>query len=250
LPAADVQRESTIPNVRRLAAAAAALLSLVLALRHGWLRAVPLASVDHLDILLKALATTLVSVAVFTLDPRRSRWMSLALLLHAAGDFVIGTPGGFLPSLALFGAGHAIYAREFRALWDPAERLGGRRRALMATFALYAAAALVGVAVLSGSLWLCLYIVIVALMAISALGARRAVTLLPLGALLYVAADSIIAVERFVVPLPAPIGSALSWFTYYFGQVSIAAGWLASMRRIPLAGRPSRFGLDEVRDRL
>ena len=66
-------------------------------------------------------------------------------------------------------------------------------------------------------------------MSITAIGARFASPWVVVGAILFVASDSLLAANKFRTN--GPLRDYLIWATYYLGQCGIALGFLASVTR-------------------
>ena len=156
------------------------------------------------------------------------RWLLAALAAGLAGDVLLLDPRDFVAGLACFLVGHLAYLR----LW----RLGipwfASRPALVATLGMGAIMALV--------LWLgglpaglrvpvSAYIGVIALMAAQALGRAKVLRSegarwSAAGACCFMLSDTLLALNRFVLPLPL----AELWIlaTYYAAQMFIVAGVL------------------------
>ena len=160
----------------------------------------------------------------------RQRGLLLAgLALSLAGDCLLMFEGFFIPGLATFLAAHVCYIALFKQglPWFP------RRAALFATLATGAAmyaflfpglGPVLKVAVAA-------YVIVIALMAAQAIGRAvvlrdRASILVAAGAVFFMASDSLLATNRFALPLPL----AQLWVlaTYYAAQILIARHALAS----------------------
>lgn len=155
-----------------------------------------------------------------------------ALALSLAGDVFLMLSGYFIPGLVAFLLAHLAYIALFRLdlPWFP------NRRALAATLGL-------GVAMYS-VLWLgglpaglrapvAAYVLVIALMAAQAIGRAtvhgdRAALAVALGAGFFMLSDSLLAVNKFVSPLPMSQVGVLS--TYYVAQTLIVAGMLRGRR--------------------
>ena len=168
--------------------------------------------------------------------PLRSRaWLTAALLASLAGDVFLMLPGGqwFIPGLASFLVAHLFYIALFRIgqPWFPS------RRALAATLGFGAA--------MYGYVWDALadpalkaavaaYVTVIALMVAQAIGralVSRAVpaTAVAVGACIFMLSDSLIAINRFVTPLPLDGLWILS--TYYVAQILIVLHVLREQTR-------------------
>ncbi len=157
----------------------------------------------------------------------RERVLLLAALLGSlAGDVFLMLPGLFIPGLVSFLLAHVFYIALFRqgVPWF------GQRTALAAALALGAG--------MYAFLWwgglpaalrapVAAYVLVIALMAAQAWGRwaalpGRPALLVALGACFFMLSDSLLAVNRFVTPLPGAQVWVLS--TYYAAQVLIVVG--------------------------
>ncbi len=172
--------------------------------------------------------------------PRFKRFLLAALGLSLVGDVFLMLPGNFfIPGLASFLVAHLFYIALFRSdthrsRWFPSRRaLGGT---LLAGGAMYAfvygglnnPVLKVAVAV---------YALGISLMAAQAIG--RATVLgtaqawaVGWGALIFMVSDSLIAINRFVSPLPMAPLAILS--TYYIAQILIAINAIPTGTGSPL----------------
>jgi alkylglycerol monooxygenase len=159
------------------------------------------------------------------------RLLAAALLASLAGDVLLMLPvNAFIPGLAAFLIAHLFYIALFRRAqaWFPS------RKALLGTLA-FGGAMLVwlwpglGDPVLRGAV--SVYVLVICLMAAQAIGRaavlreRRAV-LVALGACVFMASDALIAVNRFVQPLP--LASLWILSLYYLAQTLIVFNVLES----------------------
>ncbi len=158
--------------------------------------------------------------------PAALRWLLVAALLAClAGDVFLMLPADwFVPGLASFLVAHLFYLRLFRAgqSWFP------NRRALLGTLG-FGAVMLVFLWRGLGSdiplkIAVCAYVLVIALMTAQAIG--RATVLrdassiaVALGAGIFMASDTLIAINRFVHPLPMAGLWILS--SYYTAQILI-----------------------------
>ncbi len=179
----------------------------------------------------KPLAMTVAIILVARAWPfRRSLPLQLALAGSLAGDVFLMVPGYFIPGLVSFLCAHLAYIAVFKRdlAWFPS------RRALAATLGF-------GL-VMYGVLWVgglpaalrvpvAAYVLVIALMAAQAIG-RATVLRTPgavwvaVGACCFMLSDTLLAINRFVTPLPLAPLWVLS--TYYAAQVLIVRGLLAS----------------------
>ncbi len=157
--------------------------------------------------------------------PRALALLTGALLASLAGDvfLMLRGPQWFIPGLASFLVAHGFYIALFRIgqPWFPS------RRALLATLAFGAAMYAhvwngLGDPVLKVAV--AAYVTVIALMAAQAIG-RASVLRTPgaiavaLGACIFMASDSLIAINRFVAPLP--LAGLWVLATYYAAQLLI-----------------------------
>ncbi len=198
---------------------------------------------QHWHLVFKPLAMACAMLAVALNMQRhggqRDRWLLLAALAASlAGDVFLMLPGLFIPGLAAFLLAHVCYI----ALFKQGSRWFALRSAL--AFAL-----LLGVAMYA-FLWqgglpaalrlpVAAYVLVIALMAAQAWGRwhetpradRPAALLVALGSCSFMLSDSLLAINRFVQPLPWSQLGVLS--SYYVAQVLIVVGMLCAMRAAP-----------------
>ena len=175
--------------------------------------------------MLLAMALAWQTAGAAGMAPRALAWLTLALLASLAGDVFLMLPGGrwFIPGLASFLVAHLFYIALFRIgqPWFPS------RRALVATLGFGAAMYLYvwdGLAdpVLKAAV--AAYVTVIALMAAQAIGRAVVLRTVPatavaVGACIFMLSDSLIAINRFVTPLPLAGLWVLS--TYYAAQLLI-----------------------------
>ena len=176
----------------------------------------------------KPLAMLIALAVVLQARPSGLRWLLAALAASLAGDVFLMFPGYFIPGLVAFLLAHLAYIALFR------QHVGGlpSRRALMAV----AGVALAMYAVLwFGGLPVGLrapvaaYVVAIALMAAQAIGRATVLrdapsVLVALGAGCFMLSDTLLAINRFVTPLPMSQVWVLG--TYYTAQCLIVGGIL------------------------
>jgi len=160
---------------------------------------------------------------------RRQQALLLAgLACSLAGDCFLMFPGFFLPGLVAFLAAHLCYIGALRQgmAWFP------HRAALVGPLAVGAAVYAFLFATLDPVLRVAVgaYVIVIALMAAQAIGRAtvlrdRASIAVAVGALFFMASDSLLAVNKFVAPLPLAPLWVLS--TYYVAQILIARHALA-----------------------
>lgn len=176
--------------------------------------------------ILKALPAALLAAASLFGPSAASAAAAAALACGAAGDFLLDAPpfpaalgaeGAFLAGLASFLLGHLAYCN---ALLRRGVRLGGGAGVRAALVPLVPTLALL--AALAPALPRDLVLPVVAYAAASAALAALALALAPpsgwavAGALLFLSSDALLAVDRFLSPLPA--GKLLVMLTYYGAQ--------------------------------
>ncbi|EYB67969.1 hypothetical protein DEIPH_ctg030orf0005 [Deinococcus phoenicis] len=180
-----------------------------------------------LRLLTKALPAALLAVWVWRAAPPGlvRRWLALGLGLGALGDLLLEWPGDlFVPGLLAFLLAHLAYLRGF---------LTGTRRPAWGGLLGAAAygAALLGLLVARGQLGelrspVLIYGIVITLMLWRALAVGG---LAVWGAALFVLSDSLIAVDRFVTPLPAR-DLAVNGL-YWLGQGGLACWAIRGGRR-------------------
>lgn len=175
-----------------------------------------------------AMALMLARAAWFHRPLAERRWLVVALVCSAIGDFLLAVPAlriSFVGGLGAFLLAHLAYLRVLVPL-------AGDSRA----HRLIACGALIGVAgTMLGRFWpnlgtlagpVIVYVVVLAAMACSALVAKLPTPLTALGALCFVASDMMIGIARFLVPFDSfQLGI---WWTYWAAQVLIVAGIVAN----------------------
>jgi len=161
------------------------------------------------------------------------RILGLALSFSALGDILLDLDPRrlFVLGLSSFLLAHLTYIVLFTRSWPKPAQPGGPRLLLIAGLAAYSAT-------FSGWLWPVLgdlklpvvfYICAITTMAITAIAARFASPWVVVGAILFVASDSLLAANKFRTPVP--LRDYLVWATYYLGQCGIALGFIASFSR-------------------
>jgi len=175
------------------------------------------------------LALILVAATQGAADTSAGRWLLLALVLGLAGDVFLlrDSDTRFRLGLAAFLVGHLAYVVSFVRLGlDPA---GWAWAAWVVLLACLLATRQVAPATYLRSGWALagpvgLYTIVIGAMVIVAFDTGDPT--IALGATVFAASDSILAVNRFVRPLAwAPVAVMV---TYHVGQALIVAGLLAS----------------------
>ncbi|MEL7463542.1 MAG: lysoplasmalogenase [Pseudomonadota bacterium] len=151
-----------------------------------------------------------------------------ALALSAVGDWAISRDGerAFLVGLTAFLAAHLAYVPLFLGV---AEAWGGWRLALVFVAAAYALA-------VARRLWphlggmrgpVAIYVLAIFAMGAAAAGAPLALWPLMIGAALFIASDTALAMETFVYrDAPRRWTAPFIWSTYYAAQALIASVWV------------------------
>ena len=161
----------------------------------------------------------------------RSRMLLLAgLACSLAGDCLLMFPGYFIPGLVAFLAAHLCYIALFKQGGLP---WFASRRGLIAALAFGAAMYAFLFATLGPVLRVAVgaYVVVIALMAAQAFGRAtvlrdRASMAVAIGAAFFMLSDSLLATDKFALPLPMARLWVLS--TYYLAQILIARYALGS----------------------
>ena len=165
----------------------------------------------------------------------RGRLLFLAFLLCAAGDATLSLASGrhFIAGLVLFLLAQATFIATFALDFKP------RKEAVPIVVTLIAYAIIMGAALrpflrdmaLPVYAYLCVITTMGVMAALRALPNKRATA----GALLFIASDSLIAVNKFAVPVPA--ADYLIMVTYYIALFLIASEFIEEMRdHFPLTG--------------
>jgi uncharacterized membrane protein YhhN len=194
-------------------------------------------SLFSLYAILKPLTMALALVCVWQVADRHrhpvATWYLLAGLgLSLVGDVCLLVPDGFIPGLVAFLLAHVCYIRLFRrdAPWL------AHRMAAVAVLSMGAAIyAYLWTQGLPGALRIPvgLYVLVIALMASQAIG-RAAILHNPgacsvaWGAVSFMASDTILAIDKFVQPVPGVAFGVLG--SYYVAQWLIVHGMLQVLR--------------------
>ncbi|TNF61876.1 MAG: hypothetical protein EP306_05335 [Burkholderiales bacterium] len=166
------------------------------------------------------------------LDSRCGLWLGLALTGSLAGDVFLMLEGLFIPGLVAFLLAHLAYIVLFRqgTRWWPVRTVlaGCLGYALLMVAALWMAGLPPGLRVP-----VAVYALVISLMAAQAIGRALvlrdgASMLVAAGAVAFVISDTLLAVNRFVSPLPASAVWVLS--TYYAAQCLIVGGVIRQVR--------------------
>jgi uncharacterized membrane protein YhhN len=165
--------------------------------------------------------------------PSGRLWLLAALTASLAGDVLLLFPGYFVPGLVAFLLAHVAYLVLLRqgVGWFPS------RGALAATMGVGAA--------MYAFLWtgglpaglrapVAAYVTVIGLMAAQAIGRAtvlrdKASAVVAVGACCFMLSDSLLATNKFVMPLPMAPFWVLS--SYYAAQVLIVGGWMRASER-------------------
>ncbi|MCC2113038.1 MAG: lysoplasmalogenase [Hyphomicrobiales bacterium] len=149
----------------------------------------------------------------------------LALSLSMAGDVLLDLPDdrGFLAGLGAFLLAHLVYAGlalPHVAFADPAPFLASL--ALIAFAAGYYA--FLRPHLDGRALPVALYVLAILLMGVTAFFCTLPTILIPLGALLFILSDAVLAFEKFIRPFRG--SGEIVWVSYVAGQTALAAGFI------------------------
>jgi uncharacterized membrane protein YhhN len=174
------------------------------------------------DVALKTAMCVLLAV----LDWRAQfRLFAVALLFSAAGDALLGTNGErwFVPGLAAFLTTHLLYATIFwRDSRLPRTSLRGGRKVAAVAIPLFAIVYAAFLFPLLGALAVPVVGYIAAIVAMAVIALRVAAVSVPIGAVMFMVSDSLLAFDKFVWS-EAWMGP-LIWITYAAAQLLIAYG--------------------------
>lgn len=153
-----------------------------------------------------------------------SRAMSAALAVFSVGDGLFDDARRsalFVPGVLTFVAGHLIYAGYFSRYWDRPLRIWEHQRVLLALVFLYSAGFTAWMWQSLGALAIpgLIYTAAMAAMAFSVILARVPWQVLA-GLILFIAADSLIAIGKFKGPVP--FEQYVVWITYYGAQYGLS----------------------------
>lgn len=163
--------------------------------------------------------------------------LGLALGLCALGDYALSRPGGFLAGIGAFAAGHLAYIALFLTSPHsaPETLLGPEKLVLGAALCVFAAAMAAVLFPRTGSLcWAVLaYVPVIAAMAFTSLGFPpfSGLWMVPLAALLFLASDTVLAAEVFLIRPGSRVQRVLPfvvWPLYWLAQFGffLGLGWI------------------------
>jgi uncharacterized membrane protein YhhN len=191
----------------------------------------PIVNLPHLlVIILKTLSVSLLSVAAFRQMKGTAKYLlASALLLSSLGDFFLALRGEkyFVFGLLAFLTAHLVYITLFwqvmRMKPSPANTV---QKVLIAVIVIYSVVMFWWLLPVSNGLTVpvAVYLAIITLMMLSAILAGKSSWLIPVGAILFMLSDSLIALSRFkhlIGGLPAHL---MIWSLYYIAQYLIFRG--------------------------
>ncbi|WP_062270178.1 lysoplasmalogenase [Endozoicomonas arenosclerae] len=176
---------------------------------------------------LKALPVfLLMALVVLKAEPKWKPGLLMALLFSAGGDLALALPEyldqSFMVGLGSFLIAQLTYATLF---WRHRVMNGSRNRYAFAFLPVAACVALV-VVPFSGSMMgpVVIYLLAISFMVVGAALCHKPLGWLFLGALTFALSDTLLAINKFVVALPA--AGLLVMLTYYCAQILIIEGAL------------------------
>jgi len=174
---------------------------------------------------------TLTAIVFRFLTCRQDLFLFAALFCHSLGDLFLAHPYSdwLLYSLGPFLLGHVFYIMTFKADLPEYEKL--KKNLTLAKKALISASAIYFLVMSSIlipvlmhtviALPLAIYMIVISIMVILSVLGHYKSPMITLGCWMYVLSDSLIAIDKFYMPLPAPL-PYLSWPLYYIGQILIS----------------------------
>ena len=177
------------------------------------------------------------------LEDKPQTWLVRALGLSWVGDVLLLYPGLFVPGLVAFLVAHLCY---LKLLTMDAKLLPSRSallRCLLAGALMYSVLFLNGLP-MDMRIPVGLYVAVIALMAAQAWGRRMQLQdsgslLTAVGATLFMLSDSVLAIDKFVSPLPYPGLWVMA--SYYAAQALIVTGLLRSLQaQADMQKKPAR----------
>jgi uncharacterized membrane protein YhhN len=180
------------------------------------------------DVALKTSMCVLLAIAAFR---GKLKLFALALLFSAAGDAFLAYDGQrlFVPGLASFLVTHLLYAAVFvLATKGAATPMSAGRKVMFAVIPTFAVAYSAVLWPELGALAIPVTVYIAAIVVMAMLSLRFRAIAVPLGAVLFMVSDSLIALEKFL--WQAAWVGPLVWITYALAQLLITRGMLADMR--------------------
>ena len=163
---------------------------------------------------------------------KRQWLLASALAFGSFGDVLLEVkPEMFPAGLAAFLVGHVFYMWLFTRSRPKPFHWTRTQLALVIALVLFATAMSVYLIPSVGMFApaVVAYMIALVCMAITAVAMQLPEPWVVIGAVLFVMSDSILAVSKFKTPVPAR--ELLVWWTYYFGQMGIAIGFLRVQSR-------------------
>lgn len=209
-------------------------LSLVSSLVFWTSLMMPISGYLHMAIKYVSVAT-LTCIVVRFLSCKQDLFLFMALFFHGVGDLVLAHPYQdlLLYSLGPFLLGHIFYIMTFQVDITDLQRirrnLSRAKKIILSSMFLYSI--VMGIILIPGLtntpflVPLVVYLLVITCMICCSVIPQYTTRWIVFGCLLYVFSDSLIALDKFYLPLPGPLVH-LSWPTYYVGQCMILFGFL------------------------
>lgn len=182
---------------------------------------------------------TLTAIVFRFLTCKQDFFLFTAMFCHSLGDLFLAHPYSdmLLYSLGPFLLGHIFYIMTFKsdlpAYQQLKTNLSHAKKALITASVIYMImmAGILIPALIQTPLAVpvCVYMIVVSLMVVLSVLPQYKSPLMTLGCWMYIISDSLIALDRFYMPLPSL--SYLSWPLYYIGQILISIGLLREKGR-------------------
>ncbi|MBM3173802.1 MAG: lysoplasmalogenase [Chloroflexi bacterium] len=175
--------------------------------------------------IVKAIPIISLAIMAFTsVAGLQGKLLFTALLLSAAGDVTLSLGSGeyFIPGLGLFLIAHVVYIVTFSRDF----KMGKSRIPIAAILVAYAVAMAIIMApsLKEMAIPVFCYLVVITKMGIMAAFRASKSKMVLYGAVLFIISDSMIALNKFVAPVPA--SDYLIMITYYLAQFLIAYGYV------------------------
>lgn len=178
-----------------------------------------------LDFMVKSIPIFCLAILTFVLVPGpRGKLMTSGFLFSGAGDVILAINQGqyFVYGLSAFLVAHIFYIIAF--LSGGMIKMTLVRKAAAAAMVVYGST--LGVVMLPGlgemTFPVLIYLAVILVMGVSACAAGTNHGLIIAGAALFIVSDSLIAINKFLTPIPA--ASLFIMTTYYAGQFLICRG--------------------------
>jgi uncharacterized membrane protein YhhN len=167
---------------------------------------------------------SLAILALTTVEGIRGKLLFLALLFSAAGDVILSLGAGqyFVPGLGLFLIAQVVYIVTFSRDF----KIQRSRIPIAAILVVYAVVMAIIMTPSLKEMALPVYVYLAVITAMGVFAAFRASKskLMLYGAVLFIISDSIIAIKKFLTPIPA--SDYLVMITYYLAQFLIVYGYI------------------------